>query len=413
MKEQWIDRLQRQMETLETKAPEGLLDDIKSEMARRGLTPNASARRKSRIVPLWAVRTVACAAVLLACIWLGTTYYRQLSTPNTNTIAKTGGAAPSTTANTASNDNIEPQETSHIAQAFTTIRHAIGNLSRQENEQLLAIATPTTKEEVVNNNLTTPSASSESGQEGAANAEKKAEKQPRHYQNTDYTPSYLSNQHRQNQGRIEIGAHYQGSNANGNARNGLLYAAASPNGAQQEPIVLASSPTLGVSMVPPAEEAHHRQPVKVGVSVRYHLTERLALQSGLNYSYHSSGFTTGDQTTEQRLNFVGVPVAASYDVWGNRHINLYATAGGEVEKMVKGKQTTKVGDKQTEANVKMSQLQLSATAAVGVEYKATEKLRIYAEPGVAYHFDNHSNVQTIYSDKPCTFNLSLGLRYDL
>ena len=38
---------------------------------------------------------------------------------------------------------------------------------------------------------------------------------------------------------------------------------------------------------------------------------------------------------------------------------------------------------------------------------------IYAEPGVAYYFDNESSLPTIYQEKPFNFNLNMGLRFNL
>ena len=46
-------------------------------------------------------------------------------------------------------------------------------------------------------------------------------------------------------------------------------------------------------------------------------------------------------------------------------------------------------------------------------FAVTKLLSIYAEPGVAYYFDNKSSLRTIYQEKPFNFNLNLGLRFNL
>ena len=63
---QWIDNLRRQAQGYERKAPEGLLDDIKKEMARRGVMtasslPSPKDRGRSR---QYRLLYVAAAAVL-------------------------------------------------------------------------------------------------------------------------------------------------------------------------------------------------------------------------------------------------------------------------------------------------------------------------------------------------------------
>ena len=89
-----------------------------------------------------------------------------------------------------------------------------------------------------------------------------------------------------------------------------------------------------------------------------------------------------------------------------------------VEKMVKGSQTSQTvvnGQKEPEhtEDVSIRPLQVSLTCGVGVEYKADRILSIYAEPGLTYHFDNHSVVPTFYQDKPLGFNLNVGLRFNI
>lgn len=53
-----------------------------------------------------------------------------------------------------------------------------------------------------------------------------------------------------------------------------------------------------------------------------------------------------------------------------------------------------------EENVKVKPLQWSLSAAAGAQFKITEKLGIYAEPGVVYYFDDGSNVNTIRKEHP-------------
>ena len=158
---------------------------------------------------------------------------------------------------------------------------------------------------------------------------------------------------------------------------------------------------------------HHKLPVKGGLSLRYSLDDRWSVQTGVNYSYHSSEIEMGGEDIDQQLHFIGVPVAVGYNVWGNRHVNVYLTAGGEVEKLVKGRRTVSYTGQQRNEDVKISRPQLSVQMSAGAEYRATRAVSLYIEPGVSYHFDNGSGVSTIYSDKPFEFGLSMGVRVDI
>ena len=145
---------------------------------------------------------------------------------------------------------------------------------------------------------------------------------------------------------------------------------------------------------------HHRQPVRFGLSLRYWLTDRWSVESGLTYTRLSSDITTTilneTTVTEQRLNYIGLPLNISYDLWKSRYLGLYVTGGGTIEKCL-------------DANP----WQFSLNGAAGAEYKLTNFFSLYAEPGIGYYFKDGSSIPTIYKDHPLNFNLSFGLRFNL
>lgn len=172
------------------------------------------------------------------------------------------------------------------------------------------------------------------------------------------------------------------------------------------------------------EETHvkHHQPVRYGFSVRYRFNDKWSIESGMSYSYLRSDFTASTDSykreTKQTLHYVGIPMTASYSLWRNKQINVYASVGGMVEKMVDGKTETTTVDEDNKAgtckeSLSSNKLQFSAGASVGAEYLFTNQFGVYVEPGINYYFDNHSNITSIYTDKPLNFNLNLGLRLNI
>ena len=145
---------------------------------------------------------------------------------------------------------------------------------------------------------------------------------------------------------------------------------------------------------------HHRQPVRLGFSLRYRLTEHWSIESGLTYTRLLSDITTKEDgvttMTEQRLNYLGLPLNLSYEIWKSRQFGLYVTAGSMIEKRLDA-----------------STWQFSLNGAIGAEYKLTDFFSLYAEPGLGYYFKDGSTTPTIYQDRPLNFNLSLGLRFNL
>ena len=146
------------------------------------------------------------------------------------------------------------------------------------------------------------------------------------------------------------------------------------------------------------QNVHHRQPIRFGLSLRYRLDNRWSVESGMSYTRLSSDITTMTDgkttTTEQRLNYIGLPLNISYDLWRTRHFGLYLIAGGMIEK-----------------SLDTSPWQFSLNGAAGAEYKLTDYFSLYAEPGLGYYFKDGSSTPTVYQDHPLNFNLSFGLRF--
>jgi len=167
----------------------------------------------------------------------------------------------------------------------------------------------------------------------------------------------------------------------------------------------------------------HHMPVTFGASVRFDLDDKWAIETGLTYTMLSSEWRSGTKENyygeEQKLHYVGIPLKVNREIWSNKCFEVYASAGGAVEKSVSGKlHTTYVvsGDKsQTSGteDVKVKPLQWSLSAAAGAQFKITDKLGIYAEPGVVYYFDDGSNVTSIRKEHPFNFNIQLGVRLTL
>ena len=167
------------------------------------------------------------------------------------------------------------------------------------------------------------------------------------------------------------------------------------------------------------KKANHRQPITLGVSVALPLSSKMSVETGLMYSHHYSELTyeVGNisHDIKQHLNFVGIPLNLNYRLWQRHNTSVYVSGGGSVEKMVYGKQKERYdGTETTIANkVEMKELQWALSARFGAAYKLTKGVSFYLEPGVTYHFGNKSDLQTIYSDRPVSFQLKAGLRFNL
>lgn len=172
-------------------------------------------------------------------------------------------------------------------------------------------------------------------------------------------------------------------------------------------------------------EYSHKMPIKLGASIRYDFNKFLGIESGLTYSFLSSDLKTGEEGAVsswskgvQSMHYLGIPLNLSFNIFSSRYFNAYVTAGGLMEKCVRGSLKTDEyldgkyhGSSST--TLKQKGLQWSVNGAAGIQVNILPQLGLYMEPGVSHHFSNNSKVRTIYSDKPTDFSLSFGLRYTI
>ncbi len=410
MNDKWMKDLKSLSGSNEKKAPEGLLDDIKREMSRRGVMP-ASEEKKS---PVLTVKMWQRAAAVIALLVVSGVAVNQLM-----------------------NDGTEnPQE---IVEVITPPKNDINsdinveeNLIIQEDEPLLASAGIAKKTARKKSDVTEVAIADQPEISEVTNEPKNIEieqsqendslMQPKDTLDVNATAleqEYLAMNDlpnrpmKQEQRSWGIGAYYGGGTSNSQGGDQGLY----EDVPYSDPINGEPGSTLPEqsSGEENLNEEHH-QPIRFGISIRYRLNDRWSLQSGLTYSYLDSKLTAwqGSQTvvSDQELHYLGIPLNVNYSVWHNNHVNVYVAAGGEIEKLVKG--TLKHGaDKMTRPwteKVKENTPIFSTNASAGVELLVGDYFSIFAEPGASYHFNNGSDVHSAYTDKPLNFNFNIGLR---
>jgi hypothetical protein len=165
----------------------------------------------------------------------------------------------------------------------------------------------------------------------------------------------------------------------------------------------------------------YKLPLNVALLARKNLSDRWAIETGLSYTYlasqetwHLSEYNTVI-TNHIGLHYLGIPLKASYTFYQRKQWSVYLAGGGMLEKCVLGEiqtQETIIGiDMKKDLDV--PELQVSFMGNIGITYRIAGPLGIFIEPGFGYFIDDKSDVMTIRKDKPLTFNIQGGLRFDL
>ena len=161
------------------------------------------------------------------------------------------------------------------------------------------------------------------------------------------------------------------------------------------------------------EKTKHHHPISIGAQVKFGLSKNLAVSTGLAYTYLKSDFIykMGSTTLErnQVLQYLGVPVNVIYSLWNRYGLSVYTTAGAQADFCVKAT----FESEGTKKDIEKDDAQFSAMFGVGLQYDFTPSLGVYVEPSLRYYFDNGSDLENAYKDKPTNIGFQFGLRYNI
>ena len=446
MSNNWQKDIHDRMGNYEIDAPEGLWDNISKEISSKGIGPksmgeaNGDNKQTTKGATIFQHRFQRAVGIAVAaCLAFVVGFYFYNSDDTTPTLADNSASQKTVTKQQYSNpisDNKDLDIDNNSSIGKDTEDNTIKNTQKllaahgevngdADVEQSINnapenVATAESQSTASNNNIATTTANEE---------KPKAKSQKESAHNEDYQDLWakedFNNVRKANSrtSKWQIGTSatgLAGTSVNTRSIADLIVATGS-DGYDWE-----GSPMLGIGIYNQGQEVKteykHHLPVRIGLNIAYALSDRLSLESGVSYTRLSSDMKDGTSTNfisgSQNLDYVGIPLSLKYKALSYGAFDLYAATGILAEQCVNGK-TSK--DFVIEGNVKKTEqqnihsrpLQLSANAAVGLQFKIADNIGIYAEPGLSYFFDDNSSLNTIYKEKQLNFNLNIGFRYEI
>lgn len=184
---------------------------------------------------------------------------------------------------------------------------------------------------------------------------------------------------------------------------------------------LSSSVAMARSGITELGEPSFGIPFTVGLGVRFYVAPKFSLGTGVDYSLLTSSFEgrynnfnggiieqTASGTFFHAMHYIGIPVNAYYDFVAGGKVKFYGYAGGAAEYCVANRYTL-YSEKFTYSEP-VKGLQWSAGAGLGVEFKVTDFLGIYVDPGVRYYFESN-HPRSVRTEHPVLVNFNAGLRF--
>ena len=108
------------------------------------------------------------------------------------------------------------------------------------------------------------------------------------------------------------------------------------------------------------------------------------------------------------VHYLGIPVGVSYSLWHYKRLTVYAIGGAQADFNVKA--TLKESTRTSDQDIGKDRVQFSALVGPGLHLQLSQGFGLYAEPTVRYYFNNGSDLENYFKDKPWNMSLQVGLR---
>lgn len=192
------------------------------------------------------------------------------------------------------------------------------------------------------------------------------------------------------------------------AGGGLLAALATQLGRADVSVpVLGISDTDAVNAVNGSwETVSHRMPLVVGLSVRYPITEKIGITTGLEYSLYSSSFSFPTGRKTQLVHYLGIPVRLDWTVASGKWLGAYLGAGVKGDLCLGATLGGEAIGKDGPA--------FRLLGAGGLQFNATRNFSLFVEPEISWTVPSERRVLSTYSSEhPWMFTVATGVRINL
>lgn len=388
MKEDWAEKLKQKLEGHQKTPPAGLWEDISKEMGFEA----KPVQQKPVHIRRW-YWTAAAAAVLAL---VGFFVFQENNNEQPLQVEATSQKPISPKQEISSPVDDEPSIQTPVLALVQTSKaiHAIEkeeSIKQEDSEPRISEMIELQNEEKVpENEATAPPSENElaNSPEPQLNKEKSLQDLPDEWTTDDSS--------RESSAKWSLGINATGGllASNNSQRMGRIYYDSFANEEAFNTISLSFDKNLPYTMAEYVSE--HHLPIRLGLSLNYQLSPRLALLSGISYTYLYSEFKIplySNASYDQKLHYLGIPLGLSYQLWAASRFQLYLSGGLMLEKCLNEKPW-----------------QWSVEASAGIEYSLVRQLGLYLEPSIGYYFKDGTSFDHYYKEHPLAPSIEFGLR---
>lgn len=153
-----------------------------------------------------------------------------------------------------------------------------------------------------------------------------------------------------------------------------------------------------------------------GIGAGYNFTKRLGVGMDVLYSLQGQRYKINGVETNQKVNYVKIPLYFSYNSDASKTISFIGKVGPQISILADSKLTDKDGDKiNPDTKDRYNNVIFGAMAAAGAQFKLNNKLYLTTMTRFDYDFTNAEDNSYRYyaAGRAKTYNMTTGLEVGL
>ena len=157
-------------------------------------------------------------------------------------------------------------------------------------------------------------------------------------------------------------------------------------------------------------------PVSFGAQLQTDIDKKFSVGTGLIYTLLASNYQEISQSysrdINQALHYIGVPLNGYYNLFENKSVKIYVTAGAMLEKGVVASYRENTDGIKKYYSESIPGVQFSAGGGLGLEWKLNKDFGIYIDPSMTYYFKG-KQPSSIRTAQPLQYRFEMGMRFEI
>ncbi len=173
-----------------------------------------------------------------------------------------------------------------------------------------------------------------------------------------------------------------------------------------------NSPRAKRGLIEKLRDLSHKNypPMTISLTAERRFSSWFGMETGISYTYLRTDFEDLNVNTTCHWHYLELPLRANFYVYHSSLFSFYGSLGAKLSVPVYSNASPN-SRLNIEGGRFNSNTVWSVGGSLGVSYRLSDRLHLYLEPSLQYHFPHDYMVPNTWTDDPWTFSIPIGIRF--